>query len=423
MYVDEAQLDRLIADLGISREDVHPDELARLKAYLLGVPFVDLKNRQIDFALFSLVPEPVARNHNVVAFGRRADDLEIALLDIADLAAVDFLRERGLRLLPRLTDAESMKHALLAYQQTLKSQFGDAIRDEVAKLKDTDALAPQLADALLKHALLQGATDIHLEPRSDHSLVRYRIGSLLRDAMVLPAKAVSALARTMRHLAGIGEGDALRDGRFKIETGSENIFCRFSLLPVEEGERIAIRLVRGGAAGFTLEGLGLGAEAVEELHRHLFSGPGLILATGPAKSGKTTALYTMLDVLNSPTTNILTLEDEIEARLPRVGQSRVTPHTGFSYAHGLRTLLKQDPDVLMIGNIPDEETASLATLAAQRHLVLASLEADTPEAVVKRFPGLKMMLHHTPPALGGVKRIVLGPSVLQSLHGKTDPRR
>jgi type IV pilus assembly protein PilB len=420
MHIDEAALERLIADMGVPRENVSPEEIARLEAYLAGIPFVDLKNRPIDFALLSLVPEPVARTHNVVAFSRKGDTLEVALLDLGDVAAIDFLREQGLRLLPRLTDRESMKQALLSYQERLKAEFGDRIREEVSKLKE-EKLAPELADMLLTHALLQGASDIHLEPRDDHSLVRYRIGSLLRDTMVLPARAVSALARTMRHLAGVGSEHS--EGRFRIETGSENVLCRFSLLPVAEGERITIRVAKGQATGFTLEGLGLEAEAVEELYRALVSGPGLIVVAGPAKSGKTTALYTMLDVLNAPHKNILTLEDVIEAKLPRVGQARIRPEAGFTYPHGLRTLLQQDPDVIMVGNIPDPETASLVTQASHRHLVLASLEADSPQAALKQFPTSKMIVFHTSAAPQGIKRVVFGPSMLQSLHGKTDPGR
>lgn len=430
MHIDEAALDRLATDLGVRRDDLPSDELSRLTAYLLGIPFVELKNRKLDFATLSLIPEAVSRNHNVIAFNKNGDSLEVALLDIEDLKAVAFLKKKlGLKILPRLTTGESVKWALLSYQHALKSEFGDLIEREAAKLKD-EGIAPGLADLLLKHALIQGASDIHVEPGEDHSLVRYRIGTLLHDAMILPARALSAVVRTLRHLAG---GDASPEGRFRLETGSENVLIRFSVLPLHSGERLAIRLVRGSASGFTLEGLGLEAEAVEELHRHLFSGPGLVLVTGPARSGKTTALYTMLDLLNSPATNILTIEDEIEFALPRVGQSRVKNETGFTYAHGLRTLLRQDPDVIMVGNVADAETASLLAHAARRHLVLASLEADSVEAALGKFSSLagaahhlkplKMVLFHAPPAVAGIKRVVLGPSMLQSLHEEADPRR
>lgn len=410
-----AEKKRGLGEMAVSEGHMREADLRRLEAYLLGVPYVDLKDRQIDFALFALIPEPVARNHNIVAFAQNEDALEVALLDMADFAALDFLTKRGLTLLPRLTDTQSMKWALRAYQQALRTEFGDRIQQEVAKAKESE-LAPGLADALLKHALLQQATDIHIEPGEDSSLVRYRIGTLLHDAMILPAKAATAVARTLRRLAGVEEKGS--EGRFRLEAGKETLICRFSLLPMGESERVVIRLVRGGSAGFTLEGLGLGPEAVESLHGALHAGPGLIIATGGPKSGKTTTLYTCLDMLNAPHKNLVTLEDEIGARLPRVSQARVRPETGFTYAHGLRTLLAQDPDVIMLGNIPDAETARLAAEAAKRHLVLASLEAESPEAALAHFAHLagsrehlapvKSVVFHAPPALGGVRRLVLG---------------
>jgi type II secretory ATPase GspE/PulE/Tfp pilus assembly ATPase PilB-like protein len=409
-----AEKGKSVGELAVAEGHMREAELRRLEAYLLGVPFVDLKGRSVDFATFALVPEPVARNRNAVAFARRGDDLEVALLDLADFSALEFLAKRGLRLLPRLTDAESMKWALRAYQDALRRELGDRIQEAVAKAK---AGAPALADALLKHALLQEATDVHIEPGAESSLVRYRIGAHLHDAMILPGTAASAVAEALRRLGG-AEGE----GRFRLETGSESILCRFSLLPVAEGERVALRLVRGGSAGFTLEGLGLEAEDVEALHAALHSGPGLILAAGGPKSGKTTTLYTCLDMLNAPHRNLVTLEDELGERLPRVSQAKVRPETGFTYAHGLRTLLEQDPDVVMLGDLPDAETAALAASAARRHLVLASLEAGSPEAALARLrhlagsrehlEPLKMMVFHAPPALNGVKRLVLGRNAL-----------
>ncbi len=437
MQIDDRQLENFIIDsgvvskegmqdlkkvakesgLGLGRAAVQKgvltdDDLRRMQAYILGVPFVDLKNRKIDFSVLSMIPEPIARNHNIVAFRKNADSLEVAMLDTEDLTAIDFIKKKvGLKIQPRLTDSESMKSALLSYQKTLKAEFGDIIQGEAGALRqigetegeevgeaDLKKLAEdipvvRIVDTLLKHAILQDASDIHIEPEENQVLVRYRIDGLLRDAMVLPKNTASGIIARIKVLSNLklDEKRLPQDGRFKIEAESERVSFRVSTLPTYYGEKTVMRLLRENASGFTLETLGFHGDGLEALHKALKFTTGMILATGPTGSGKTTTLYTMLDILNTPDVNISTIEDPVEYQMQRINQTQVRPEIGFTFANGMRTLVRQDPDIIMVGEIRDGETAALAINASLTgHLVLSTLHTNSAAGAIPRLLDMKV---------------------------------
>jgi len=389
------------------------DNLRRMQAYVLGIPFVDLKNQKLDFTVLSLIPEPIARNHNVIAFKKTDDSLEVAMLDTEDLTAIDFVKKKvGLKILPRLTDDESMKWALLSYQKTLKAEFGDIIQKEANSLKalgekvsgdDTteddlkklaaDIPVVRIIDTLLKHAIIQDASDIHIEPEEDKVLVRYRIDGILRDAMILPKNTASGITARIKVLASLklDEKRVPQDGRFKIDAGGEKVSFRVSTLPVYYGEKTVMRLLRESVSGFTLESLGFHGRGLDDLHRALKVTTGMILATGPTGSGKTTTLYTMLDIVNTPNVNISTIEDPVEYQMTRINQTQVRPEIGLTFANGLRTLVRQDPDIIMVGEIRDNETAALAINASLTgHLVLSTLHTNSAAGAIPRLLDMKV---------------------------------
>lgn len=397
-----------LKDVLLSEGHLSEDDVRRAEAYVLGIPFVNLKQERIDFSVLSLIPEPIARNHNVVAFKRTADTLEVAMLDTEDLAAIDFVKKKvGLRILPRLTDRESMKSVLLQYQKSLKAEFGDIIEQEAGLMKtlpesnegelqaegDLKKLAEDLpivriVDTLLKHAIVQNASDIHMEPLENEFLIRYRIDGMLHDAMVLPRVASQGITARIKILANlkIDEKRLPQDGRFKIESDGERVAFRVSTLPTSFGEKTVMRLLREASSGFTLEVLGFSGTMLERMHDAIKATVGMILVTGPTGSGKTTTLYTLLDMLNTPDVNISTIEDPIEYQIARINQTQVKPEIGLSFATGLRTLVRQDPDIIMVGEIRDEETASLAINAALTgHLVLSTLHTNSAGGTIPRL--------------------------------------
>jgi type IV pilus assembly protein PilB len=400
-----------IGDIFVSKGKFSNDDLRRVQAYLLGIPFINLKGQTLNRDILNLIPEPIARKHNIIAFDRKEDSLEVAVLDTDNLQALNSVRKKtGLKILPRLTDSESMRGAIIQYQKNLKDEFGDLIKSdsekiktivrklpiENASLKDLKKLAEELpvirtVDTLLKHAVIQNASDIHIEPLEDQILVRYRTGGVLYDSMFLPKYIGSSLAVRIKTLSGLklDEKNLPRDGRFKIEMNGEEISFRVSTLPVFYGEKIVMRLSRQSASGFTLESLGFHGRGLDILCESLRHTDGMILVAGPAGSGKSTTLYTMLDILNSPGVNISTIEDPIEYRMKRINQTQVKPEIGLTFASGFRALIRQDPDIIMIGEICDGETASLAVnTSITGHLVFSALYADSAADAVSRLMGM-----------------------------------
>jgi type IV pilus assembly protein PilB len=338
----------------------------------------------------------------------------------------------GLKILPRLTDAESMKSAILQYQKSLKAEFGDLIQEDVSSLKnipdgteeelgeqDLKKLADdvpmiRIVDTLLKHAILQNASDIHIEPQETELLIRYRIDGMLHDAMILPKNMAPSVAARIKVLSNLklDEKRLPQDGRFKIDSDGEKVSFRVSTLPTYYGEKIVMRLLRENVSGFTLESLHFHGEGLERIHKAVQSSTGMILTTGPTGSGKTTTLYTILDMLNTPDVNISTIEDPIEYQMKRINQTQVRPEIGFSFASGLRTLVRQDPDIIMVGEIRDNETASLAVNAALTgHVVLSTIHTNSAAGTIPRFMDMKV----EPFLLVSTINVIIGQRLIRKL--------
>src|SRR3989344_4216785 len=333
-----------VGKLLVSKGLITNDDFRRMQAYVLGIPFVNLKNKKIDFEILSLIPEPIARNNNIIAFNKTKDSLEVAMLDTDDLSAIDFVKKKvGLKILPRLTDDVSLKEALLQYQKTLKAEFGDIIKREAGAIKN-------IAE--------------NEENTTTNKTNKIKILTKQKqDKNRLP-----------------------QDERFKIEVNKEKVSLRVSILPTHFGEKTVMRLLKENTGGFSLEGLGFHGEGLERIHMATKLKTGMILTTGPTGSGKTTTLYTILDILNTPDVNISTVEDPIEYQMSRINQTQVKPSIGFTFASGLRSLVRQDPDIIMVGEIRDEETAALAINASLTgHLVLSTLHTNSASGAIPRL--------------------------------------
>ena len=383
-------------------------DLTKLQAYILGIPFVNLEHDKLPDDVLAIIPEPIARTHNIIAYKKDNDSLDVAMLDPENLETIEFIKKTSnLKILPRLTDRASIKHALAQYRKSLEAEFGEIIKKEtgeavkIVESKDIADLGEEdlkkiaedlpivkIADTLLKHAIAQRASDIHVEPQEKEVVVRYRIDGILHDAMFLPSQVAPGIIARIKVLANLklDEHRLPQDGRFKIETDTDRVSFRVSILPVYGGEKAVMRLLPENVKGFTLESLGFSGEALEKIHHAIRRPVGMILATGPTGSGKTTTLYTVLDIINTPEVNISTIEDPIEYRIPRVNQTQVKPEIGFSFAQGLRSLVRQDPDIIMVGEIRDNETASLAINAALTgHLVLSTLHTNSAAGALPRL--------------------------------------
>jgi type IV pilus assembly protein PilB len=420
-----------IGDILIARSLIGEDELRRTYAYILGIPFVSLMGTTISFDTLSLIPEPVARRNNIVSYNHKGDELEVAMLDTDDLAAIDFIKKKTrLKVLPRLTDGPSIKAALKQYQRGLKDNLGDVIKRETEALavggnaEDERKMAEgvpavRIVDTILRHANAQGASDIHIEPLEEALLIRYRIDGLLHDAMELPKHAAAAITARIKVLASmrLDEKRLPQDGRFGVEAGGEKISFRVSMLPTYYGEKIVMRLLRDNISGFSLEALGFHGVALEKMHDAMKKTTGLILTTGPTGAGKSTTLYTLLDIVNTPDVNISTVEDPIEYQMKRVNQTQVRPEIGFTFANGLRSLVRQDPDIIMVGEIRDKETASLAINAALTgHLVLSTLHTNSAAGAIPRLLDMGV----EPFLLVSTLKVIIGQRLVRKLTNARD---
>ncbi|QQS15512.1 MAG: Flp pilus assembly complex ATPase component TadA [Candidatus Moraniibacteriota bacterium] len=379
-------------------------DLQKLYAYILGIPFVDLAKEAIPTDILHIIPEPIAKKSHVVAFEKAGTNLKVAMLNPDDLQTIDFIKKKtGLKIVPCLTTDESINQALRQYEKSLKAEFGDilstdnAVDGEYSAEADPEQNLEKVAqgipvirvvDTLIKHAILQSASDIHIEPEEKEVHVRYRIDGILHDAMTLPRDIAAGIVARIKVLSNLklDEHRLPQDGRFKLESEERRISFRVSILPVFDGEKIVMRLLDESSKGLTLEKMGFAGVPLEIVHREIKKPNGMVLVTGPTGSGKTTTLYTVMDILNTNEVNISTVEDPVEYRMPRVNQTQVNAKIGMTFAAALRALLRQDPDIIMVGEIRDEETLEIALHAAMTgHLVLSTLHTNSAAAAIPRM--------------------------------------
>ncbi len=368
------------------------------------LPYIDLKNQNIRKDILNLLPETVAQTHLLVPFDQTADELKVASTNPQDLLAMEFVRRKlGPKTKFYLTNPSSAKEALQQFHKGLKAEFKEitqetgeeAIPQSGERLKEMahDLPVVRIVDTLLEYAIYEGASDIHIEPTEKETVVRYRIDGILRDVMTLPKTIQLGVVARIKILASLklDEHRLPQDGRIKIATDEYRVSIRVSIIPVYDGEKIVLRVLNESAQVLSLEQLGLLPAVLDILKRNIKKPHGMILVTGPTGSGKTTTLYTIMNVLNTPDVNISTIEDPIEYRMPRVNQSQVSPRIGFSFANGLRSLLRQDPDIIMVGEIRDDETAEIAVHSAMTgHLVLSTLHTNDAVTTLPRLTEMKV---------------------------------
>lgn len=407
-YDEATANERSLGEVLLEKKLINESQLIELQAYIAGVPFIDLTKVKIDRAILHVIPEPIARKNNIIAYNKVGTRLEVAMLNPRDLQTIDFIRKTtGLIIQPRFATKESIQIALKQYEQTLEKEFETLIGKETSQLtveargengedlkaEDLEKEAQELpiiriVDSILRHAISQRASDIHIEPEERDVLVRYRIDGILHDAMTLPKQVQTGIVARIKVLSNLrlDEHRLPQDGRFTIKTPDYKVSFRVSMLPVFDGEKIALRLLVEDSKGYTLEELGWAGENLERITQAIRKPLGMILASGPTGSGKTTTLYTLLEMLNKPGVNISTIEDPIEYRMPRINQTQVKPEIGLSFANGLRSLVRQDPDIVMVGEIRDSETANLAINAALTgHLVLSTLHTNSAAGALPRL--------------------------------------
>jgi type IV pilus assembly protein PilB len=422
---DAAHQKKSLQDLALTRQIISEPELTKLYAAQLDVPFVTLDPQKIDVDLLKSIPERIARRYNVVLYGQTDKVKQLAMEDPDDVQAIDYLqKELNDKLEISVASKENILNVLDLYRGNISNELTkviaedeeDAAVDEDVSEEDVaeDSPIAQTVNLVIDYAVKANASDIHIEPREGYVQIRYRIDGVLREANRLPKKVQSALVSRIKILSNlkIDEHRVPQDGRFKVSVNDRVFALRVSVLPIADGEKVVIRLLNESNKAQNLTELGFWGYSLEAMKNAMVQPHGIILVTGPTGSGKSTTLFSVLSLLNDQTVNISTVEDPIEYKIFGANQTQVNPKAGMTFAGGLRSLLRQDPNIIMVGEIRDHETADLAIQAALTgHLVFSTLHTNNAATCLPRL--LDMGIE--PFLIASTARAVVGQRLVRKL--------
>lgn len=390
-----------LQDVVIAANAVSEKELTEAFAKAIDIPFIEINVKEIPREILHLVPERIARQYNVVCYGAEESGTKLlAMEDPDDIQAISFLQKQlGTELKIFIATRTNILQAIDQYRENISSEITQVISaEEEAQGQEGDEFneedlaedspVAQTVNLIIEGAIKSGASDIHIEPREGYVSVRYRIDGILREVNKLPKKVHGALVSRIKILSNlkIDERRAPQDGRFKIAINSLLYALRVSTLPITDGEKVVMRVLNESSKALTLEELGYWGHALNTVNRAIAQPHGMILVTGPTGSGKSTSLFSVLSLLNNPAVNISTIEDPVEYKIPGANQTQVNPQAGMTFAAGLRALLRQDPNIIMVGEIRDGETAGLGVQAALTgHLVFATLHTNNAATCLPRL--------------------------------------
>jgi len=380
------------------------DRLAEAKARILGVPFVSLSGASFSPQAITLLPRAVVERFSLVPFfyDDGTKTLSIAMANPIDLDAIGFVRQKtGLNIKAFAASPSEVTAAIeQQYQQELVGQVGEAIKEteeytpkrtvdstQIAQIIKEAPIA-KIVSTILEYAISSRASDVHIEPQEDRVRVRYRIDGILYDKLSLPKNVQEPVISRIKILAEmkIDEHRAPQDGRFNFKANDEEVDLRISLIPTSNGEKVVMRLLRKAGGIPSLSELGLTGTALRNLETSILKPHGIILVCGPTGSGKTTTLYAVLSRLNTTRVNIVSLEDPVEYEINGVNQVQINPAVGLTFASGLRSFLRQDPNIILVGEIRDTETTELALQASLTgHLVFSTLHTSNASSALPRL--------------------------------------
>ncbi len=375
-------------DILLNRRIIDLDFFYNLLSEELKIPRAHLKGINIPPGILALVPEKIAFEKKLIPFGLEGNVLKIAMVDPQDLETINLLEELTKKKIePYLASPQEIQYALVNYQKLYKEEYERLIHSEIqlgtAIASETGIV--RLFNNLLGYAVGTNASDIHIEALENDVLIRFRIDGVLREMMRLPKNFLDPLIARVKVLSNLPLDEHFRplDGRFKAKVGDFEFDIRVAIMPTMYGEKAVLRILAGTIKPTSLEELGVNERVKEQIDSAIHKTFGMILVTGPTGSGKTTTLYTIINLLNHPGVNIVTIEDPIEYAIAGVNQTQVNPKVGLNFATALRAFLRQDPNIIMVGEIRDPETAEVATHAALTgHLVLSTLHTnDAPTAI------------------------------------------
>lgn len=402
--IDDKQLDDAFAasqrqniplgNILLDKNLISDTDLGNLIAQILDVPVINLAAVKIPQEILMIIPELIARKERIIAFKKDEQGLHVAMENPRNLPIVTFLQNKlGLPLIPYYSTARSIDQSLALYLQDIGKAFGDIMKENLQQAtgKTTQNIDPpiiKIVETTIAYAYKNNASDIHMEPGEVNALVRFRIDGLLHDIILFPMVLYPEIVRRIKVLAKLrtDESQEPQDGKIEFTIDERKLDIRVSTVPVKRGEKIVMRLLAEGARQISLLTLGFSQSDLQKIETAYRKPYGAILATGPTGSGKTTTMYAILKLLNNRDVNIMTIEDPVEYDIEGINQMQVNPKTNVTFAAGLRSILRQDPNIILVGEIRDQETADIAINAAMTgHLVLSTLHTNDSATAIPRL--------------------------------------
>ena len=385
-----------LQDAVIEKDVITDERLGLLIAGHIKFPFISLSKITIPESIFRIVPEKLARKYKVIPFARDGDGIKLAMSDPTDLHFQEMIiKKTEQRVTPYLATERDIQNALQVYRKELKESFDELLQSEVNKNAGDigDAPIAKIVDLFITYAYRDQASDIHIEPEEKDLLIRFRIDGILHDVLYLEKKLHERILTRIKILSRLRTDEHLsaQDGKIRLVIDKDNLDLRVSIIPLIEGENAVMRLLSSHYRQFSLLDLGMNERDLKKVTSAIDKSNGMILSTGPTGSGKTTTIYALLKILNTREKNITTIEDPVEYKIQGVNQIQVNAKTNLTFAEGLRSILRQDPNIIFVGEIRDIETAGIAVNAALTgHLVVSTLHTNDAVTALPRLIDMKV---------------------------------
>lgn len=386
-----------LEEILIEGKIVGDEELGQILAKHYKVPFVNLSKVTIPDDLLNLLPERVIRKQKVLVFASDTNSLKLAMVDPSKQEVITMLSQKtGKKVEAHLATMRDMQSALRIYQSDLQKIIDNLLAEDIGRTPEAALADPPMArmvDAMIDTAYQSRASDIHIEPQEEHSVIRYRIDGALQEVARIHKKLHDRVTTRIKVLSNLRTDEhlAAQDGKMRIKLDEENLDIRVSILPISDGEKTVLRLLSSRSRQYTLTDLGMNESDLAKLTRAFTRSYGAIVCTGPTGSGKTTTIYSILKIINTREKNITTIEDPVEYKIKGANQIQVNPKTNLTFAAGLRSILRQDPNVIFVGEIRDGETAGIAINAALTgHLVFSTLHTNDAATAIPRLIDMKV---------------------------------
>lgn len=406
-YVGEGQLEIAkeeatqkkisLYDALLEKDIVSDENLGKVVAEYLGIPFITLSKHVITDNLLRIIPHSVAKKQKIIVFSYSDDGIKVAtpIPDNPEMWQL-LAKKTGKNVFVYYATERDITEALRLYKKGLQSTFDELLKKQAIDTSGKefkDAPVAKIVDTLIDYAYDSKASDIHIEPRKYESKIRFRIDGVLHDVISVPRNLHAQIVTKVKVLAKLqtDEHFSAQDGKIKIKLTDEELDIRVSIVPIVEGEKVVLRLLSARSRQFSLSDLGMSDDDLKKVSENYLKPYGMILVTGPTGSGKTTTIYAVLKILNTKEKNIATVEDPVEYEIDGINQIQVNPKTNLTFADGLRSILRQDPDIIFVGEIRDEDTAGIAINSAMTgHLVLSTLHTNDAATAIPRLLDMKI---------------------------------